>query len=59
MQKTVSMIDLNPLGACISVKQQSDKKLSESENKQLNHEAATKINEGQCHRPQGEFQFSP
>ena len=32
--KAVSFIDLNPLGACIAEKQQSDEKLSKSENKQ-------------------------
>ena len=32
--KAVSFIDLNPLGACIAEKQQSDENFSKSENKQ-------------------------
>ena len=32
--KAVSFIDLNPFGACVVKKQQSDEKLSKSENKQ-------------------------
>ena len=32
--KAVSFADLNPLGACIAEKQQSDEKLSKRENKQ-------------------------
>ena len=32
--KAASFVDLNPLGACIAEKQQSDEKLSNSENKQ-------------------------
>ena len=32
--KAVSFIDLNPLGACAAEKQQSDRKLFKSENKQ-------------------------
>ena len=32
--KAVNFIDLNPLGACIAEKEQSDEKISQSENKQ-------------------------
>ena len=54
----MSFIDVNPLCAFVAEKQQSNKKLCKSENKQ-SLIMRTEISEKQCHRPQGILQFSP